>query len=99
MRNWLLYKGMGVYKGPVDHCINNRILPNLKYSPNELLLGLVINTKTTPPAEISAPPTTEEADTQMAYVDQHRFDGYSQIVEHALHRKAAFDKQVLAHPS
>ena len=79
-------------------CINNRILPNLKYSPNELLLGLVINTNATPAAEISAPPTAVEVETQMAYVDQHRFDGYSQIVEHAQRRKAAFDKRVLSHP-
>ena len=79
-------------------CINNRILPNLKYSPNELLLGLVINTNTTPPAEISASPTPEEVDMQMAYVDQHRFDGYLQIVEHAQRHKAAFDKWVLSHP-
>jgi hypothetical protein len=78
--------------------INNRILPYLKYSPNELLLGLIVNTSTTPPNGVSAPPTTEEVDLQMAYVDQQRFDGYSQIVEHAQRRKAAFDKVVLAHP-
>ena len=48
--------------------------------------------------EISASPTTEDVETQMAYVDQHRFDGYAQIVEHAEHRKAMFDKQVLAQP-
>jgi hypothetical protein len=78
-------------------CINDRILPNLKYSPNELLLGLVINTKRTPPTEISAAPTPGEVETQMAYVDQHRFDGYSQIIEHAERRKATFDRQVLAH--
>ena len=34
----------------------------------------------------------------MAYVDQHRFDGYSQIVEHAQRRKATFDRQVLTNP-
>ena len=79
-------------------CINNRILPNLKYSPNELLLGLVINTKPTPSTEALVLPTAEEVETQMAYVDQHRFDGYSQIVEHAERRKATFDKRVLAHP-
>jgi hypothetical protein len=28
--------------------LNNQILPNLKFSPNELLLGIVINTKRTP---------------------------------------------------
>ena len=78
--------------------INNRILPNLKYSPNELLLGLVVNTKPTPLTEASMPPTPDDVATQMAYVNQHRFDGYSQIVEHAQRRKAAFDRQVLAHP-
>jgi hypothetical protein len=98
------YAGIEVPAHWPDHletavrCINNRILPNLKYSPNELLLGLVVNTKPTPPSVISALPTTEEIETQMAYVDQHRFDGYSQIVEHAQRRKASFDKQVLAHP-
>jgi hypothetical protein len=78
--------------------INNRILPNLKYSPNELLLGLVINTKPTPSTDISALPTSNEIDTQMAYMDHHRFDGYSQIVEHAERRKAAFDRRLLAQP-
>ena len=79
-------------------CLNNRILPNLKYSPNELLLGLVVNTKPTPSNTISTLPTTEEIETQMAYVDQHRFDGYSQIVDHSQRRKASFDKHVLSHP-
>lgn len=31
--------------------LNNRILPHLRYSPNELLLGLVINSKRTPVAQ------------------------------------------------
>lgn len=77
--------------------INNRILPNLKYSPNKLLLGLVVNTKSTPSTEISVPPMAEEVEIQMAYVDQHQFDSYSQIVEHVECRKMTFDKQVLAH--
>ena len=98
------YTDMGVPANWPDHleaavrCINNRILPNLRYSPNELLLGLVINTNPTPTTEVSTPPTPEEVDTQMAYVDQHRFDGYSQIVEHAQRRKSAFDKRVLDKP-
>ena len=81
-------------------CINNCILSNLKYSPNELLLGLVVNTNTTPITEMSASPTLEEVETQMAFVDQHQFNSYSQIVivNHAQHCKMAFDKQVLAHP-
>ena len=92
-----IYMNMEVPANWPDHleaavqCINDRILPNLKYSPNELLLGLVINTNTTPPDEISAPPTLEEVEIQMAYVNQHQFDGYSQIVEHTHRHKAAFD--------
>ena len=34
----------------------------------------------------------------MAYMDQHWFDGYLQIVNYAQRRKTAFDKRVLAHP-
>jgi hypothetical protein len=75
-------------------CINNRILPNLKYSPNELLLGMIVNTKPTAPEHVTAEPTAEEVETQMAYVDHQRFDGYAQIVDHAHRRKTAFDKQV-----
>jgi hypothetical protein len=62
---------------------------------NELLLGLVINTKPTPIELASTAPTVEDVETQMAYVNQLRFDGYSHIVNHAEHRKAVFDKQVL----
>ena len=47
---------------------------------------------------MSAPPTPEKVETQMAYVDQHQFDSYSQIVDHAQCHKTAFDKRVLAHP-
>ena len=47
---------------------------------------------------MSAPPTPEKVETQMAYVDQRQFDSYSQIVDHAQCHKTAFDKRVLAHP-
>ena len=79
-------------------CINNRILPNLKYAPNELLLGLIVNTKSTPTDSITSAPTAEEVEIQMAYVDHQRFDGYAQTTDHAHRRKAAFDKQVLDRP-
>ena len=53
---------------------------------------------TTPPFDdVMSVPTADEVQTQMAYVDQQRFDGYAQIVEHAERRKATFDKQVLDH--
>jgi hypothetical protein len=98
------YEAMDVPSNWPDHleaavrCINDRILPNLRYSPNELLLGLVVNTKPTPPDQTISAPTAEEVDTQMAYVNQQRFDGYAHIVDHALRRKATFDKQVLKNP-
>lgn len=39
--------------------LNNRILPSLQYSPNELLLGLIVNTQETP-VEISTEAVTED---------------------------------------
>jgi hypothetical protein len=33
----------------------------------------------------------------MAYVAQQRLDGYTEMVTHAIKRKAIFDKRVLAH--
>jgi hypothetical protein len=76
--------------------LNWRLLPALKFSPKELMLGLVVNTKPTD-TNISTSPTTE-SDTalQMAYVAQQRLDGYAEAVGHALRRKATFDKRVLA---
>lgn len=69
----------------------------LARSSNELLLGLVVNTPHTP-VEVSTagPPTEDDVERQMAYVDQQRLDGYSQILEHADRRKAIFDRNVLA---
>ena len=48
------YNAMDVPASWSDHLkeaiefLNNCILPNLKFSPNELLLGIIINTKRTP---------------------------------------------------
>jgi hypothetical protein len=74
--------------------LNNRILPNLRYSPNELLLGLVINTPRTDPTTAIEELREGDITIQMAYIDQQRVDGYSQILDHAHKRKAAFDKRV-----
>ena len=76
--------------------LNRRILPLLKYLPNELLLGLVVNTPSTPIDVAGGPVTGEEVSLQAAYINQQRFDGYSQIVENAHRRKEAFDKKVVA---
>jgi hypothetical protein len=76
--------------------LNNCILPNLKFSPNELLLGIVINTKRTPTNQTDEEVSTEEVEVQMAYVEQQRLDGYAHISSHAHRRKLAFDRKVLA---
>jgi hypothetical protein len=76
--------------------LNNRILPNLRYSPNELLFGLVINTPHTGPMLATAELQEEDVTIQMAYMDQQRIDGYSQILDHARKRKDVFDKKVTA---
>ena len=77
-------------------CILNwRLLPALKFSPKEILLGLVVNTSKTP-MEVSSsilPPSA--IDTHMAYAAQQRLDRYAEAVHHAIWRKAAFDCKVL----
>jgi len=72
--------------------LNWRILLVLKFSPKELLLGLVVN-RTGTPLEVSSsflPP--KDIDVHMAYVAQQRLDGYEEAVWHAIQRKAAFDR-------
>ncbi|PPQ92619.1 hypothetical protein CVT25_007819 [Psilocybe cyanescens] len=76
--------------------LNERILPLLKFSPNELLLGLVVNTPRTPVEVAQKPVTDGEVLLHSAYVNQQRLDGYSQMVENAYRRKGAFDKKVEA---
>jgi hypothetical protein len=75
--------------------LNKRLLPSLKFSPKELLLGLVVNTKRTDAANTTEPTTEDDIAVQMAYVAQQRLDGYAAAVSHALRRKNAFDRRVL----
>jgi transposase InsO family protein len=75
--------------------MNNRILPNLKFSPNELLLGMVINTKRNPANQVEAV-SEEDVGVQMAYVEQQRLDGYENILLHSDKRKLAFDRKLLS---
>jgi hypothetical protein len=76
--------------------LNYRILPTLKFSPKELLLGQVINTPHTDLANSTSITRSLDINTHMAYVGQQQLDGYDAIVRHAIKRKATFDKQVLA---
>jgi hypothetical protein len=77
--------------------LNSRLLPALKFSPKELLLGLVVNTKPTTIEDASSPTTKADVAIQMAYIAQQRLDGYAAAVSHALRRKSAFDRKVLDH--
>ena len=77
--------------------INSRLLPAFKFSPKELLFGLVVNTPPTDINTIVKPVSAEDIATQMAYVAQQRLDGYAEMVAHAIKRKSTFDKRVLAH--
>ena len=75
--------------------LNWRLLPSLKFSPKELMLGLIVNTKPTDTDTSTLPITEFDTALQMAYVAQQRLDGYAEAVTHALKRKTAFDKRVL----
>lgn len=47
-------------------CLNNRLLPSFKFSPKELLLGLVINTPRTPLEESCSVLRVTDVNTQSA---------------------------------
>jgi hypothetical protein len=75
--------------------LSDCILPALKYSPNELLLGLPVNVRRMDDPEVIEPPSTEEVAMHLALVEQQHLDGYSAIVEHAAKRKKIFDAKLL----
>jgi hypothetical protein len=50
--------------------LNNSILPNLKFSPNEPPPSIVINTKHTPMVQTEVEASPDEVKVQMAYVEQ-----------------------------
>jgi hypothetical protein len=74
--------------------LNHRILRSLKFSPKELLLGMVVNTPRTPFDISTLPIEQDDLDTHITFVAQQRLDGYSEAVRHANQRKEAFDKKV-----
>ena len=88
-KNWPDHLDEGVRQ------LNKRILRSLKFSPNELALGLVVNTNRTDPDIAATEPSDEQVDVQMAYVEQQNLDGYAQMVLHANRRKAVFDRHLL----
>jgi transposase InsO family protein len=75
--------------------LNKRILPALKFTPKELLLGIAINTpRTTLEAAGRSTPTAAEAAVHMAYAAQQRIDGYEAVVKHATSRKSTYDGRI-----
>ena len=75
--------------------LNWRILPALKFSPKELLLGLVVNTASTPLETSTSVLTPSDVDNHLTYAAQQRLDGYAEAIHHAIRRKATFDRKVL----
>jgi transposase InsO family protein len=75
--------------------LNWRILPALKFSPKELMLGLVVNTANTPLQASTSVLTPTDVDNHLTYAAQQRLDGYAEAIHHAIRRKATFDKKVL----
>jgi hypothetical protein len=77
------------------NALNHRILPALRFSPKELLLGIAINMPKTGIDTAEAEVGTPEATIHMVYAAQQRIDGYEAMVKHAITRKRAFDRRVL----
>ena len=75
--------------------LNNRLLPSLKFTPKELLLGLVVDTKHTELTCSMTEPSAIDAAIHMAYIAQQCLDGYDEAVRHAIKRKATFDCHIL----
>jgi hypothetical protein len=75
--------------------LNWRILPALKFSPKELMLGLVVNTANTPLEASASVLTPSDIDKHLTYAAQQLLDGYAEAIHHAIRRKATFDKKVL----
>ena len=74
--------------------LNEHIILVFRFSPKELLLGLVVNTTLTPLSTAITEPSNSEVDVQMAYVNQQCLDTADRTALHATKRKAAFDRIV-----
>ena len=77
--------------------LNNWILPSLHYSPNEFLLGMVINSRQSPLTDATSTLNEHDVTIHIALVDQQQFNAYSQIVDHAHCWKVASDRKVIGY--
>jgi hypothetical protein len=64
--------------------LNHYILPALKFSPKELLLGITINTLRTEPKDVVGEFSLDKATIHMTYVVQQHLDGYKAMVKHII---------------
>jgi hypothetical protein len=75
--------------------LSYHILPSTKFSPNELMFGMIVNSRDEPNPENITKTTEHDIALHLAYVEQQRLDGFSATVDHAASRKKAFDRKVL----
>jgi hypothetical protein len=68
--------------------LNWRILPALKFSPKELMLGLVVDMANTPLEASTSVLTPIDIDNHLTYAAQQHLDGYAEAIHHAIWRKA-----------
>jgi hypothetical protein len=71
-----------------NHCI----LPTLKFSPKELLLGITVNMHKMGPDMAQIELNTQDTAIHMAYAEQQHIDGYEAVVKHAIAWKHVFNK-------
>src|SRR6202051_3137689 len=77
--------------------LNDHILPSLKYLPNELLLGLVMNLCCTKSPEDIEQPTEQEVAIHLTLIEQQCLDGYAAMLDHAAKCKSVFDTKLQQH--
>jgi hypothetical protein len=68
----------------VVKALNHCILPTLKHSPKELLLGIAINTSRTEPEDATGELSMDEATIHKVYMVQQCLDGYKATVKHMI---------------
>ena len=76
--------------------LNWRLLPSLKFSPRDLMLGLIINNETIQPQHYNPAYHRIRHSTTDSVCGTATLYGYAEVVvAHVLKRKSAFDKRVL----
>ncbi|KAJ3888737.1 hypothetical protein GG344DRAFT_67727 [Lentinula edodes] len=67
----------------------------VKFSPNELLLGAMVNTHRALVADATLVLPQQQVEIQTAYVAQQQLDGYGAFMQHVVKRKGVFDRRAL----